>query len=329
LARKILNVERDLILDCQNKVLSGKKLSSDELEALINSRDLKAFSDSANKITRAFQGNKVDVEQLANIKKNYCSEDCVFCGQSAFFNTGIDSYQLLPANEIVAMAKKARGEGAESYCLVAAWRQPSAADFEQVCDIITRINEQVGISLECSLGFLTYEQAKKLKGLGVRRYNHNLETARSKFAQICTTHTYQDRIDTLLTARKAGLELCTGGIIGMGETREQRLEMILDLAWLEPEEVTINLLVPMPGTPLELQTTLPFEEILRVFAVTRFALPRAIIKISGGREVHLEDDGQELLLSGANGIISAGYLTLGGNEMKKDLEMIKKINLEA
>jgi len=324
-----LNVERDLILDCQNKVLSGKKLSSDELEALINSRDLKAFSDSANKITRAFQGNKVDVEQLANIKKNYCSEDCVFCGQSAFFNTGIDSYQLLPANEIVAMAKKARGEGAESYCLVAAWRQPSAADFEQVCDIITRINEQVGISLECSLGFLTYEQAKKLKGLGVRRYNHNLETARSKFAQICTTHTYQDRIDTLLTARKAGLELCTGGIIGMGETREQRLEMILDLAWLEPEEVTINLLVPMPGTPLELQTTLPFEEILRVFAVTRFALPRAIIKISGGREVHLEDDGQELLLSGANGIISAGYLTLGGNEMKKDLEMIKKINLEA
>jgi biotin synthase len=329
LARKILNVERDLILDCQNKVLSGKKLSSDELEALINSRDLKAFSDSANKITRAFQGNKVDVEQLANIKKNYCSEDCVFCGQSAFFNTGIDSYQLLPANEIVAMAKKARGEGADSYCLVAAWRQPSAADFEQVCDIITRINEQVGISLECSLGFLTYEQAKKLKGLGVRRYNHNLETARSKFAQICTTHTYQDRIDTLLTARKAGLELCTGGIIGMGETREQRLEMILDLAWLEPEEVTINLLVPMPGTPLELQTTLPFEEILRVFAVTRFALPRAIIKISGGREVHLEDDGQELLLSGANGIISAGYLTLGGNEMKKDLEMIKKINLEA
>jgi biotin synthase len=179
------------------------------------------------------------------------------------------------------------------------------------------------------LGFLTYEQAKKLKGLGVRRYNHNLETARSKFAQICTTHTYQDRIDTLLTARKAGLELCTGGIIGIGETREQRLEMILDLAWLEPEEVTINLLVPMPGTPLELQTTLPFEEILRVFAVTRFALPRAIIKISGGREVHLEDDGQELLLSGANGIISAGYLTLGGNEMKKDLEMIKKINLEA
>jgi biotin synthase len=314
---------------CQDKVLSGKKLDNFELDALMNSTDLRALSEAANKITRTFQGNKVDVEQLANIKKNYCSEDCAFCGQSAFFNTGNDGYQLLPAEKIVSMAKKAKNEGAESYCLVAAWRQPSKGDFEQVCDIINQINEQVGISIECSLGFLTDDQAKKLKDLGVRRYNHNLETARSKFAEICTTHTYQDRIDTLLIARRAGLELCTGGIIGLGETRKQRLELIFDLAWLEPEEVTINILVPIPGTPLQLQTPLPFEEILRVFAVTRFALPKSIIKISGGREVHLQDDGQELLLSGANGIISSGYLTLGGNDMKKDLEMIKKINLEA
>lgn len=325
----MLNTERDFILVCQDKVLSGKKLDNCELEVLMNVADLKVLSEAANKITRAFQGNKVDVEQLANIKKNYCSEDCAFCGQSAFFNTGGDGYQLLPAEKIVSMAKKAKNEGAESYCLVAAWRQPSKSDFEQVCHIIRQINEQVGINIECSLGFLTYEQAQKLKELGVRRYNHNLETARSKFAEICTTHTYQDRIDTLLIARRAGLELCTGGIIGLGETRKQRLELILDLSWLEPEEVTINMLVPIPGTPLQLQTPLPFEEILRVFAVTRFALPRSIIKISGGREVHLQDDGQELLLSGANGIISAGYLTLGGNEMKKDLEMIKKINLEA
>jgi biotin synthase len=313
---------------CQDKVLAGKKLDNYELESLMNSADLKALSDAANKITRTLQGNKVDIEQLANIKKNYCSEDCAFCGQSAFFDTGNDGYQLLPAEKIVAMAKKAKDEGAESYCLVAAWRQPSKNDFEQVCNIINQINDQVGISIECSLGFLTEDQAKKLKEFGVRRYNHNLETARSKFAEICTTHTYQDRIDTLLAARRAGLELCTGGIIGLGETRKQRLELIFDLAWLQPEEVTINLLVPIPGTPLQLQAPLPFEEILRVFAVTRFAVPKSIIKISGGREVHLQDDGQELLLSGANGIISSGYLTLGGNEMKKDLEMIKKINLE-
>lgn len=322
-------LDAQLILDCQNKVISGKKLEEKELESLINATDLRALSDSANKITRIFQGNKVDVEQLANIKKNYCSEDCVFCGQSAFFNTGIESYQLLPADEIVRMATKARDEGAESYCLVAAWREPSDSDFLKVCDIISQIREKVGISIECSLGFLTIPQAKKLKELGVKRYNHNLETARSKFPQICTTHTYQDRLDTLHIARQSGLELCTGGIIGMGESRAQRLELIVDLAKLEPEEVTINLLVAIPGTPLELQTPISFEEILRVFAVTRFALPKSIIKISGGREVHLEDSGEELLLSGANGIISAGYLTLGGNTMNKDLDMIKKIKLEA
>lgn len=319
------------ILGCQQKVLDGISLSDSDLEGLINvpKSELKVLSDAANKITRQFGGDKVDVEQLANIKKNYCSEDCAFCGQSAFFNTGIDSYQLLPAEEIVERAKKALDEGAESYCLVAAWREPSDSDFQKVCNIIEQINDQVGIGIECSLGFLTANQAKQLKALGVRRYNHNLETSRSKFPQICTTHTYQDRIDTLLIARQAGLELCTGGIIGMGETRNQRLELILELAKIGPEEVTINLLVAMPGTPLELQTPLPFEEILRMFAVTRFALPKAIIKISGGREVHLKDSGEELLLSGANGIISSGYLTMDGNEMKKDLEMIKKINLEA
>ncbi|TBR08688.1 MAG: biotin synthase BioB [Candidatus Nitrosotenuis sp.] len=323
--------DHQLIFDCQQKVLDGVSLSEADLQGLINTpeSELKTLSDAANKITRRFGGDRVDVEQLANIKKNYCSEDCSFCGQSAFFNTGIDSYQLLPAEEIVEKAKKALDEGAESYCLVAAWREPSDSDFQKVCDIIEQINYQVGISIECSLGFLTMSQARKLKALGVRRYNHNLETARSKFPQICTTHTYQDRIDTLTIARQAGLELCTGGIIGMGETRSQRLELILDLAKMRPEEVTINLLVAMPGTPLELQTPLPFEEILRMFAVTRFALPKAIIKISGGREVHLKDSGEELLLSGANGIISSGYLTMDGNEMKKDLEMIKKINLEA
>jgi biotin synthase len=312
-------------------VLSGNKLTENELKTLINTptSNLRTLSDSANKITRFLQGNKVDVEQLANIKKNYCSEDCSFCGQSAFFNTGVDGYQLLPPEQIVQMAKKAKDEGAESYCLVAAWREPSPSDFKKVCDIIEQINEQVGIGIECSLGFLTFEQAKQLKSLDVRRYNHNLETARSKFSEICTTHTYQDRIDTLNIARKAGLELCTGGIIGLGETRTQRLELILDLARLQPEEVTINLLVPIPGTPLELQKPLPFEEILRMFAVTRFAVPKSIIKISGGREVHLQDSGEELLLSGANGIISAGYLTMGGNDMKKDLAIIKKINLEA
>ena len=326
-----MNRDSEFILSCQEKIFDNQPISEADAKKLLNipKSDLKTLSDSANMITRKFQGNEVDVEQLSNIKKNYCSEDCSFCGQSSFFNTNVEDYQLLPKEEVVKQAKKAFEEGAQSYCLVAAWREPSESDFQKVCEIISEIKNQVGISIECSLGFLTKEQANQLKKLGVKRYNHNLETARSKFPEICTTHSYQDRLDTLKIARDAGLELCTGGIIGMGETREQRLELILELARIIPEEVTLNLLVPVPGTPMELQTALPVDEIVRTFAVIRFLLPKSIIKISGGREVNLEDDGEELLLSGANGIISAGYLTLGGNEMKKDLKMIKKINLEA
>jgi len=326
-----LNRDSEFILSCQEKIFDDQPISEADAKKLLNipKSDLKTLSNSANMITRKFQGNEVDVEQLSNIKKNYCSEDCSFCGQSSFFNTNVEDYQLLPKEEVVKQAKKAFEEGAQSYCLVAAWREPSESDFQKVCEIINEIKNQVGISIECSLGFLTKKQAHQLKKLGVKRYNHNLETARSKFPEICTTHSYQDRLDTLKIARDAGLELCTGGIIGMGETREQRLELILELARIIPEEVTLNLLVPVPGTPMELQTALPVDEIIRTFAVIRFLLPKSIIKISGGREVNLEDDGEELLLSGANGIISAGYLTLGGNEMKKDLKMIKKINLEA
>jgi len=319
-----------LILKYRNDVENGKKITKSMASELfnINSKFLLNLSDAANYITRYFHGSEVDIEELANIKKNFCSEDCTFCSQSAFFNTKIASYQLPPPEEIVKQALRAKNDGANSFCLVAAWREPSIPDFEKVCVIIKEINKKVGISVECSLGFLTEKQAITLKKLQVKRYNHNLETSRSKFPEICSTHTYEDRVKTLKIARNAGLELCTGGIIGLGETRKQREELILEIAGFEPEEVTINMLVPMPGTPLELQTQLDITEILRVFSTLRFLLPKSIIKISGGREVNLKDDGRKILLSGANGIISAGYLTMGGNTIKKDTEMIKEINLE-
>ena len=319
----------EFIKECQEKVFSGIRISAEDAGKLLNipEENIKDLAKCANEITRDFNGEKIDVEQLNNIKKNSCSEDCTFCGQSAFFDTGIDTYQLPTPDEVVTKAQKAKEEGAESYCLVAAWREPTPNDFEKVCKIITKVNDKVGISIECSLGFLTIQQATKLKELGVKRYNHNLETAKSKFSEICTTHTYEDRLKTLEIAREAGLELCTGGIIGLGETREQRLELTLELARIYPEEITINILVPVPGTPLELQTELANSEIVRIFSVIRFLLPESVIKISGGRETNLSDSGEELLQSGANGIITAGYLTMGGNEAKKDREMIKKIGL--
>ncbi len=321
----------EFIKECQENVFSGNHITAEDAKKLLDTPDenLKDLAKCANEITRDFNGDKVDVEQLNNIKKNACSEDCTFCGQSAFFDTGIESYQLPTPEEVVTKAQKAKEEGAESYCLVAAWREPSTTDFQKVCKIITEINDKVGISVECSLGFLTIEQATKLKELKVKRYNHNLETARSKFSEICTTHTYEDRLKTLGIAREAGLELCTGGIIGLGETRAQRLELALELARLYPEEVTINILVPVPGTPLELQADLPNSEIVRMFSVIRFLLPESVIKISGGRETNLDDSGEELLQSGANGIITAGYLTMGGNEAEKDRKMIEKIGLKA
>lgn len=311
--------------------MSGAGIGADDAGLLMGVPDalLPDLAAAADAITRGFNGPSVDVEQLANIRRNSCTEDCTFCAQSALYPPGREAFELPSADEVVERARRARDAGSDSYCLVAAWRSPPDGGFERVCGMVRRIVAEVGIGVECSLGFLTDAQAARLKALGVRRYNHNLETARSKFPEICTTHTYDDRLDTLRRARAAGLELCTGGIIGMGETRAQRLELALELARLAPEEVAVNILVPVPGTPLELQRPLPPGEAGRMFAVLRFLLPEAVIKMSGGREAMLGDGGRSLLRGGANGLITEGYLTMGGNEAARDIAMIREEGLEA
>ena len=311
--------------------MSGLGVAAEDAELLMDVPPacLPDLAAAADAITRGFNGPSVDVEQLANIRRNSCTEDCSFCAQSAFYAPGRERFALPSVDEVVERARRARLAGSDSYCLVAAWRSPPDDGFARVCDMVRRIVGEVGIGVECSLGFLTVGQARALKALGVRRYNHNLETARSKFPEICTTHTYDDRLETLRTARAAGLELCTGGIIGMGETRAQRLELALELAGLAPEEVTVNILVPVQGTPLGLQRPLPRGEAERMFAVLRFLLPEAVIKLSGGREARLGDDGRSLLRGGANGIITEGYLTMGGNDAARDAAMIEAEGLEA
>jgi biotin synthase len=326
-----VNPEQIFIMQCKKKVLSGQKITVDEAVSLINISDesLQFLSDAANEITRTLNGDVVDVETLINAKKGSCPEDCTFCSQSGFYKTGIDTYKLLPAEIIVDNARKAKNGGAKSFCLVCAWRGPSEHDFEEICKIVEKVNSEVGIEVNCSLGFITDKMARRLKELGIKRYNHNLETAKSFFSRICTTHTYQDRINTAKIVKRNGLELCCGGIVGMGESRIQRLELGLALAQLNPEECPINILVSQKGTPLELQPKLSISEILRTVAVFRFLMPKTILKLAGGREVHLANDQEKVLLGGANGIITGGYLTIGGNTPQEDFQMISKIGLEA
>jgi biotin synthase len=326
-----MNPEYDLISTCKHKVLSGKQITQQDATQLINvsEESLQLLSDAANEITRQLCGNLVDVEALINAKKGKCQEDCSFCSQSAFYKSGIDTYKLLQSAVIIQNARMSKENGVKSFCLVCAWRGPTEKDFEQICDIIKEINDRVGIEVNCSLGFITEDMALRLRELKVKRYNHNLESARSFFAKICTTHTYDERMQTNLIVKKAGLELCCGGIIGMGETRMQRLEMGLDLAKLSPEECPINILVPQKGTPLESQPRLALTEILRTIAVFRFLMPKTILKIAGGREIYLANEQEKALLGGANGIITGGYLTIGGNSPSDDFEMISKIGLEA
>lgn len=326
-----MSTETDFISECKDRVLSGGTITHQEADRLINiSEDsLQILSDAANEITRKISGNLVDVESLINAKKGKCQEDCSFCSQSAFYKSGIDSYKLLPAETIVQNARASFESGVKSFCLVCAWRGPTQSDFEDICEIIEEINDKVGIEVNCSLGFIDEPMARRLKELKVKRYNHNLEASRSFFSKICSTHTFDERMNTNMMIKKAGLELCCGGIIGMGETRMQRLELGLDLAKLSPEECPVNILVPQHGTPLETLPRLSLSEILRTIAVFRFLMPKTILKIAGGREVYLSNEQERALLGGANGIITGGYLTIGGNSPAKDFEMISKIGLEA
>ena len=317
------------IRSCMDKVLAGGSVTVDEAERLLATSDVMILADCANTITRKFNGDVVDVEALINAKSGKCPEDCSFCAQSTFYDTGINKYPLLPKEEIVEQAEMAKAGGATNFCLVCAYRSPPEKDFEQICETITAIKEQVGTEVNVSLGFMTPERARRLKQLGVKRYNHNLEAAESYFSKICTTHDFADRVSTARIVKEAGLELCCGGIIGMGETPRQRIELAFSIAALNPEEVPMNILIGREGTPLEAMGTIEPMDAIKAIAVWRFIMPKTILKIAGGREVHLKEKDRLALKAGANGIITGGYLTTGGNQPNKDIMMIKEIGLKA
>jgi biotin synthase len=327
-SEELMMQDFEFIDSCMKKVVNGNSISLEEAERLISTNNVIKLADCANFITKKFNEESVDVESLINAKSGNCPEDCSFCAQSTFYETGITKYPLLPDKTIIEKAREAEIHGAASFCLVCAYREPSENDFEKICRVIEKLRKEVQLDINVSLGFMTQERAQRLKSLGVKRYNHNLETSESFFSKICKTHDFSDRIKTARIVKSAGLELCCGGIIGMGETTRQRIELAFSISSLEPDEVPINILIPRKGTPKQLDNcSIHPIDIISTIAVWRFIMPRTILKIAGGREIYFSDGGKLALQAGANGIITGGYLTTNGNAPNKDIQMIHGIGL--
>jgi biotin synthase len=317
------------IRNCMRKVLGGGSITFEEAEKLLATNDIAMLANCANIITRTFNGDTVDVETLVNAKSGRCPEDCSFCAQSSFYDTGIKKYPLLSKEELFERARQAQEAGATSFCLVCAYRDPPEKDFQHICEAIKEIKSKVEIEVNVSLGFMTLSRARELKKLGVKRYNHNLEAAETYFEKICNTHKFTDRLNTAKIVKEAGLQLCSGGILGMGESARQRIELAFSLASLNPDEVPVNILIGRKGTPLAGIEPLQPLDAIKTIAVWRFIMPKTILKIAGGREVHLKENDKLALKAGANGIITGGYLTTGGNEANRDIAMIREIGLKS
>jgi len=281
----------------------------------------------AHEVRLRWCGPEVEVEGIVSIKTGGCPEDCHFCSQSGRFPTPVRSVRLdIPG--LVTAARQTAATGATEFCLVAAVRGPDERLMSQVADAVRAIDEAVDINIACSLGILTRAQGEQLAALGVHRYNHNLETARSHFSEVVTTHTWEERWDTLELVRELGMEVCCGGIIGMGEGLEQRAEFAAQLGRLEPDEVPLNFLDPRPGTPFADLPQLPATDALRTIGAFRLALPRTILRFAGGREVTLGDLGTRRgVLGGVNAMIVGNYLTTLGRDPGADLELLDELQM--
>lgn len=285
------------------------------------------LADIAHQTRLQWCGPDVSVEGIISIKTDGCPEDCHFCSQSGLFESPVRAVRL-NIEELVEAARKTAKTGATEFCIVAAVKGPDEGLLAQVEQAIAAILDEVDIEISVSLGTLTREQAKRLKDMGAQRYNHNLETARSFFPQVVTTHSWEERRRTLDYVREAGMEVCCGGIIGMGETLEQRAEFASQLADIEPCEVPMNFLDPRPGTPFAQRPLVPMGEALRAVAAFRLAMPSTTLRFAGGRELALGDDGTERgLLGGINAIIAGNYLTTLGRRIEKDVDMLGRIDL--
>jgi biotin synthase len=280
----------------------------------------------AHEVRMRWCGPEVEVEGIVSVKTGGCPEDCHFCSQSGLFSSPVRAAWLdIPA--LVQAAVETAATGATEFCIVAAVRGPDEKLMAQVRAGVAAIREAVDINVACSLGMLTQEQVDELRDMGVHRYNHNLETARSYFENVVTTHTWEERFETLRMVRDAGMEVCCGGILGMGESLEQRAEFAAQLAALEPDEVPLNFLNPRPGTPFGDLQVMPADEALKAIAVFRLALPRTILRYAGGREITLGELTRDGMLGGINAVIVGNYLTTLGRPATDDLAMLADLSM--
>lgn len=320
----------EMIISYAEKVMNGIDITPEEARQLIHvsDEDTMILLAMADKIRQHFNGNEVDLCAIINARSGKCPENCKFCAQSAHHETGVTVYPFMEDEEILSAARKAKEAGAIRFSIVTSGRNTNNPnEFEQILRVLRRIKEEVGLEICCSLGLLEYEQALQLKEVGVTRYHSNIETAPSNFPNICTTHSYEDKMYTISNAQKAGIRVCSGGILGLNESLDQRVEMAFELKRLGIDSIPLNILNPIKNTPFEHNKALPPLEILRTFAMFRFVLPQALIRTAGGREVNLRDLQSYALRGGLNGIMVGGYLTTEGRSPQADLQMINDLEM--
>lgn len=315
-----------LIASVEERILAGHDLPRSEAETLLEAPNdhLMHLLAAADRVRIRFKGNQFDSCSLINARSGRCGEDCSFCAQSGHYSTNAETYPLCSTDKILQAAQSAREAGASRFCTVTSGGALRKDEFESLIESLQRVHTDVDIPLDASVGFLTPEKAARLRDAGVTRYNHNLETSRDHYPKICTTHSFEQREETLRTVKAAGMSACCGGIIGLGETPSQRLDLAYTLKELEVDCVPINILNARPGTPLQNVAPPVPMEILKTLALFRLILPTATIKVAGGREGGLKDYQGLALRAGANGMIIGGYLTTSGRNVEDDLRMVRE-----
>lgn len=321
------------IAELGKRVLQGGELTQAEGEWLFEletTADIFDLMSWANRIRERFKGNKVHLCSIINIKAGGCSENCRFCAQSALYQTESPRYSLIDEASILSAAKEARTNGVVGLGLVAAWRGLDEGPvLDELCERFTAMKRDGKARPDASLGIIKSQRvADRLKQAGVECYNHNLETSRGFYEKVCTTHSYEERVKTIKHLKAAGIGICSGGIIGMGETRADRCELAFSLKALGANVVPINILNPIPGTPFQDQAPLPPMEVLKSIACFRLILPRQEIMVAGGRAVNLRDLQSMIFMAGASAMMVGNYLTTINQSLEKDLQMLKDLGLD-